>query len=61
MSDTYRTIVKVDVTERNDITQCHSNAITICQTSAIEVTVKNPRFDIKGMHEIKTIMGVRDR
>ena len=29
---------KVYVTERNDVIKCHSNVITIWQTSAIKVT-----------------------
>ena len=35
---TSRTIVKVYVTERNDVIKRHSNIITIWRTSAIEVT-----------------------
>ena len=32
-------IVKVYLTERDDVIEHHSNAITICRTSEIEVTV----------------------
>ena len=37
--DVMYTIVKVFVTERNDVIERHSNVITIWRTSAIEVTV----------------------
>ena len=50
MDITY-TIVKVYVTEDYDIIKCHSNVITIWQTSAIQVTVlsKNQSSKMKGV------------
>ena len=56
-------IVKVYVTERNDVIKRHSNVITIWQTSAIEVTalLKNLRSEMKGVQEKKSIMGMRGR
>ena len=57
-------IVKVYVTERNDVNKCHSNVITIWQTSAIEVTAlfkKSLHTKMKGVQEKVSIMGVRDR
>ena len=56
-------IVKVYVTEHNDIIKRHSNAITIWQTSAIEMTalLKNLRSEMKGVQEKESIMGVRGR
>ena len=56
-------IVKVYLTERNDVIKCHSNIITIRRTSAIKVTVllKNLCSEIKGMQEKESIMGVKGR
>ena len=42
-------IIKVDVTERNDVTKRHSNVITIWRTSANEINIKNPRTEMKSM------------
>ena len=53
-------IVKVDVTERNDVTKLHG-VNTIWRTSAIEgnnYMIKNP---LSGMQEKESIMAVRDR
>ena len=52
MDVTY-TIVKVYVTERNDVIKRHSNVITIWRTSAIEVAalLKNLRSEMKGVQE----------
>ena len=46
-----------------DIIKCHSNVITIWQTSAIEVTalLKNLGSEIKGVPEKESIIGVRGR
>ena len=46
------------VTERNDVIKCHSNVITIWQTSTIKVTVllKNLHSEMKGVQEKESIM-----
>ena len=51
--DVAHAIVKVYVTERNDVIKPHSNAITIWRTSAIEVTalLKKLRSEMKGVQE----------
>ena len=56
-------IVKVYVTERNDVIKLHSNVITIWWTSAIEMTalLKNLCSEMKGFQEKEFVMGVRDR
>ena len=56
-------IVKVYVTERNHVIKCHSNVITIWQTSAIKVTalLKNLHSEMKGVQEKESIMDVRGR
>ena len=50
-------IVRVYVTERNDIIKIHGNVITIWRTSAIEVTalLKNLRLEMKGVREKESI------
>ena len=55
-------IIKVYLTECNDVIKWESNVITIWRTSAIEVTalLKKSTF-MKGVQEKKSIMGVRDR
>ena len=58
MNVTYA-IVKVYVTERNDVTKRHSNVITIWRMSAIEVTALSNKY--KRMQEKESIMGVRGR
>ena len=56
-------IVKVYVTERNDVIKRHSYVITICWTPAIEVTalLKNLRPEMKGAQEKESIMGMSGR
>ena len=57
-------IVKVYVTERNDVIKLHSNVITIWWTSTIEVSalLKNLFSEMKGFFQEKEfVMGVRDR
>ena len=51
--DVAHAIVKVYVTERNDIIKPHSNVITIWRSSAIEVTalLKKLRSEMKGVQE----------
>ena len=53
-------IVKIYVTERNDVIKCHSNVIAIWRTSAIEVTAlsKNRRSEMKVVQEKESIMGM---
>ena len=62
MAVTYA-IVKVFVTERNDVIERHSNVITIWRTSAIEVNalLKHLCSEMKGVREKELIMGVRGR
>ena len=62
MDITY-TIVKVYITECNDVIKCHSYVITIWQMSAIKATasLKNLRSEMKGLQEKESIMGVRGR
>ena len=62
MDVTY-TIVKGYVTERYDVIKGHSNAITIWQTSAINVTalLKTLRSEKKGVQEKESIMGAKPR
>ena len=57
------TIVKIYITERNDVIKCHSNVITLWQMSAMEVTalLKNLHSEIKDVQEKESIMGVRSR
>ena len=61
----YRTsryaIVKVDVTECNDVIKRHGIVITIWQTSTIEVTALSRTHFQKGTQEKESSMGVRDR
>ena len=56
-------IVKVNVTERHDVINRHSNAITIWRTSSIEVTAlfKSLRSEMKGVQEKESITGMRSR
>ena len=56
-------IVKVYVTERNDVMKRHSYVITIWRMSAMEVTsiLKNLCSEMKGVQEIESIMGVWGR
>ena len=56
-------IIKVYITERNDVIKRHCNVITIWRMSAIEVTalLKNLRSEMKGVQEQESIMGARDR
>ena len=51
--DVMYTIVKVYVTERSDVIKSHRNVITICWTSAIEVTAlfKHLCSEMKGVQE----------
>ena len=51
-------IVKVYVTECNDVIKRHSYGITIWRTSAIEMTtlLKNLRLEMKGMQEKESVM-----
>ena len=62
MAVTY-TIVKVYVTEHNDIIKCHSNVITIWQTSAIKVTalLKHLHSEMKGVQEKESTIGEMGR
>ena len=62
MNVTY-TMVKVYISEHNDIIKRHSNVITIWWTSAIEVTalLKNLHSEMKGVQEKDSIMGMRGR
>ena len=54
-------IVKVDVIERNDVTERHG--IVITRTSAVDVAAlsKNRFSEMKGTQEKEYIIGVRDR
>ena len=52
-------IVKVYITECNDVIKHLSNVIIIWQTPAIEV--KKSTFRIKGVQEKESVMGVRGR
>ena len=56
-------LVKVYVTECNDVIKRNSNVITILRTSAIEVTAlfKNLRSEMKGVQEKESVMDVRGR
>ena len=57
-------IVKLYVTERNDIIKRHSNAIRIWRNSAIkviELLKEKMRSEMNNMQEKGSIMGVRDR
>ena len=56
-------IVKVNVTERNEIIKRHGNVIRIWRTSAIKVTalLKYLRSGMKGVQEKESVMGVRGR
>ena len=57
-------IVKVYVTERNDVIKRPSNVITIWRTSAIEVIAlfkKNLRPEMKDVQEKESIRGVSGR
>ena len=51
--DVTNTIVKVYVTERNDVIKRTSNVIIILRTSAVEFTAlfKNLRAEMKGVQE----------
>ena len=59
MAVTYA-IVKVFVTERNDVIERHSNVIIIWRTSAIEVNalLKYLRSEMKGVQEKKNLLWV---
>ena len=61
--DVMYAIVKVYVTEHNDVIKRHSNVITIWQTSAIQVTelLKNLHSEMKGVQEKESITGVSGR
>ena len=52
-------IVKVYVTERNDVIKRNSNVISIWRTSALEVIalLKNLRSEMKGVQEKEFTMG----
>ena len=56
-------IVKVNVTEHNDVIKRHTNVITILRISATEVTAlsQNIRPEMKGIREKKYFIGVRGR
>ena len=55
-------IVKVYVTERNDVIKHHNNVITIWQTSAVEVTaLKNLRSEMKGVQEKEFFIDMNGR
>ena len=56
-------IVKVYVTQLNDIIKCYSNVSAIWRTSATEVTalLKYLHLEIQGVQEKESIMGVRVR
>ena len=56
-------IVKVYVTECNDVIKRHSNVIVIWWTSGIEMTalLKNIHSEMKGVQEKESIIGVRGR
>ena len=56
-------IVKVYVTERNDVIKCHGNVITIWWTSTIEMIalIKNLRSEMKSVQEKESIIGMRGR
>ena len=57
-------IVKVYVTERNDVIKRHSNVITIWRTSAIsetELLKESLLSEMKGVQEKDSITGVRGR
>ena len=56
--DVMYAIVKVYATERNDALKCHSNVITIWQTSAFEVTALFENLcsevkDVQGNESVK--------
>ena len=53
-------IIKVYVTERNDIIKRHNDVITIWWTSAIEVTALLKVLDMKGGQEKKSIIDMSD-
>ena len=57
--DVTNVIVKLYVTECNDVFKRLSNAITIWRTSAVEVTVllKKLCSEMKGVQEKESIMG----
>ena len=56
-------IIKVYITEHNDVIKRHSNVIAILLRSITEVTalLKNLRSEMKGVQEKVSIMGVRGR
>ena len=59
-------IVKVYVTECNDVIKRHSNVLTVWQMSAIKATAllkikKNLHSEMKSVHEKECIVGVRGR
>ena len=62
MNVTYA-IVKIYVTESNDVIKRHINAITIWRMSAIKVTafLKTLRSEMKGVQEKESIISERDR
>ena len=62
MNVTYA-IVKVYVPERNDVSERHTNVITIWWTPAIEVTASLTKLpsEMKGAQEKEYVMGVRGR
>ena len=56
-------IVKVYVTERNNVIKRHNDVIAIWRTTAIEVTalLKSLLSEMKGIQDKEFIMGVRSR
>ena len=56
-------IVKIYITELNDVIKRHSNVITVWWTPAIEVTalLKNLCLEKKGVQEKESIIDVRGR
>ena len=63
VQDVTYAIVKVDVSERNDVTKPHSNVITIWRASAIEMNalLKISRSEMKRVQENDSVMCVRGR
>ena len=56
-------IIKVYVTECNDVIKCHSSVIKIWRTSANEETalLENLHSEMKSVQEKESTMGVRGR
>ena len=61
--DVMYAIVKVYVTDCNDVIKRHSNVIIIWPAPAIKVTAlfKNLHSEMKGVQEKESTMGVRGR